>query len=89
MVMWVGFLGEGAKGFFVSGPYPLPQAPTPNPLRGFILAGEGGATGSAFSGPLKGWVGGVGGGQGTAFPALPPYTSSESIPQKIFLDMGG
>jgi 4-oxalocrotonate tautomerase len=27
-------LGEGAKGFFVSGPYPLPQTPTPNPLKG-------------------------------------------------------
>jgi hypothetical protein len=25
-------LGEVAKGFFVSGPYPLPQAPTPNPI---------------------------------------------------------
>jgi hypothetical protein len=30
-------LGEGAKGFFVRGPYPyekLPQTPAPNPLRG-------------------------------------------------------
>jgi hypothetical protein len=25
-------VGEGAKGFFVSGPYPLPQSPTPNPV---------------------------------------------------------
>ncbi len=77
-------------GFFVSGPYPLPQAPTPNPLRGFILAGEGGATGSAFSRPLKGLGGGAWGeGRELRSLALPPYTSSESIPQKIFLDMGG
>ncbi len=40
-------LGEGAKGFFVSGPYPLPQTPTLNPLS-FDLVGEGGAKGPAF-----------------------------------------
>jgi hypothetical protein len=33
---WENKLGEGAKGFFVSGPSPykkLPQTPTPNPIR--------------------------------------------------------
>ena len=25
-------MGKGTKGFFVKGPYPLPQTPTPNPL---------------------------------------------------------
>lgn len=42
------FLGEGAKGFVVSGPYPLPQS-----LMGFNLVGEVGAEGPAFPEPLK------------------------------------
>ena len=59
-----GWLGEGGKGLPQAGrlchwPFPLPQAPTPNPLRLF-LAGEVEAGGLAFPGPYAGWVGVLG-----------------------------
>jgi len=41
-------LGKGARGFFVSGPCPLPQTPSPNPHKG---SGEGGTCGPDFAGP--------------------------------------
>ncbi len=43
-------LGEGARGFFVRGPCPLPQTPTPNPHKG---AGEIGANGPNFPSQKK------------------------------------
>ncbi len=53
-------------------PCPLSQTPSPNPLREQIITGKGVARGPAFPGPLAGWEGGVGGGQGPQVPGPPP-----------------
>ena len=63
---------ERVRGLRASGPLPPPPHPLPQFLLGGNLAGESGRK-SRLPGPLKGWEGGVGGGQGAAAPWPSPH----------------
>ena len=60
-------------GLFVSGPYPLPQTPSPNPLRVEIksLGWRRRSHGSASQAPLGGWEGDMGGRAPPVLPSTP------------------
>ena len=77
-------MGEGARGFFVSGPYPFPQAPIPNSLKGLKKGRESRALGPVFPGQLmRGLGGGLGGGGGTPYKKFPPASPKTSLREPV------
>jgi len=80
-------LGEGAKGFFVSGPYPLPQTPTPNPLWVYILPEKAGPEAPPPPANLSG-LGGRGGGRAGSTYKKGPRPSHHNSPYALGLDFG-